>query len=106
MIYQPEKECMSRDELHALQGKRLVETVKWTYDNVAMYRQRMDEAGIKPATLKALTTLQSFLSLKKKICVQTFHLVCLLHHKKTLCAFKVLLEQLDTQLLLATRKAM
>ena len=54
MIYQPEKECMSRDELHALQGKRLVETVKWTYDNVAMYRQRMDEAGIKPGDIKSV----------------------------------------------------
>ncbi len=54
MIYQPEKECMSRDELHALQSERLVETVKWTYDNVPMYKQRMDEAGIKPEDIKSV----------------------------------------------------
>lgn len=54
MIYQPERECMSRDEMHALQSERLRETVQWTYERVAMYRKRMDEAGIAPQDIKGI----------------------------------------------------
>ena len=40
-IYNPAMECISRDELHALQGERLVRTVKLEYENVPVYRARM-----------------------------------------------------------------
>ena len=53
MIYQPELECMSRDELRALQTEHLKETVRWEYDHVALYRERMDEAGVKPEDIKS-----------------------------------------------------
>ncbi|MBE6464845.1 MAG: phenylacetate--CoA ligase [Eggerthellaceae bacterium] len=52
MIYQPELECMSRDERRALQTERLKETVRWEYDHVALYRERMDEAGVSPEDIK------------------------------------------------------
>ena len=57
-IYNPEAECMSRDELTELQSKRLRETVKREYDNVAVYRARMDEKGIKPGDIKSLEDLK------------------------------------------------
>ena len=48
LIYDPKRECMSRDELHAWQSARLIETVRREYENVPMYRARMDAKGVKP----------------------------------------------------------
>ena len=39
-------ECMSRDELTHMQSERLVRTVRHTYDNVPVYRERMKAAGL------------------------------------------------------------
>ena len=41
-------ETMSRDELSALQGKRLKEALTRSYNNVLSYRKKMDEAGLTP----------------------------------------------------------
>lgn len=57
-IYNPEMECMSRDERAALQGKRLRKTVELTYANVPLYRRRMDEKGVKPADIRTVEDLQ------------------------------------------------
>jgi len=57
MIYQPEIECMDRESMRELQGKRLVETVAWEYANVPLYRARMDEAGVKPQDIKGIDDL-------------------------------------------------
>ena len=46
--YQPEIETMPVDQLQALQSERLVAQVKHVYDNVEFYRNKMDEAGVKP----------------------------------------------------------
>lgn len=46
--YQPEIETMSRDALQKLQSERLVSQVRHVYDNVAYYRQKMEEKGITP----------------------------------------------------------
>ena len=51
-IYNPAVECMSRDELHQLQSERLVKTVKLEYENVPVYRARMDAAGVKPEDIR------------------------------------------------------
>ena len=37
MIWNPNKECMSRDEMHALQSKRLQKLVTYVYHNVPFY---------------------------------------------------------------------
>ena len=58
MIYNPEMECMSRDERTALQSERLVKTVRHEYDNVPFYRQRMDEKGVKSEDIKTLKDIQ------------------------------------------------
>ena len=58
LIYNPERECMSRDELHAWQSARLQETVRREYDNVPMYRARMDEKGVKPEDIRSVDDLK------------------------------------------------
>ena len=57
MIYQPEVECASRDEIRALQSERLKETVAREYANVPMYRERMDAAGISPEDIHGVEDL-------------------------------------------------
>ncbi len=51
-------ECISRDELFALQSERLRKVVKHEYDNVAMYRERMDAAGVKPEDIRSVEDLK------------------------------------------------
>ena len=41
-------ETASRDELAAIQGERLHNTVKRVYENVPFYRRKLDEMGITP----------------------------------------------------------
>lgn len=55
--FNEEKECMEREALSQLQSERLVKIVKYTYDNVAFYRQRMDEAGVKPEDIKSIADI-------------------------------------------------
>lgn len=47
-------ECMSRDEMSALQSERLVKQVKNVYENVAFYKKKMDEAGVLPGDIKGI----------------------------------------------------
>ena len=54
MIWNKEMECMSREDMRALQSERLVKLVKYVYDNVEFYRDRMDEHGIKPEDIKSI----------------------------------------------------
>lgn len=53
MIWNEAKECMSRDEIHHLQGKRLVKTVNHVYHNVAFYRKKMQAAGLEPGDIRS-----------------------------------------------------
>ncbi len=46
--FQPEIETAPVEQLRAMQSERLVKTVKHVYENVPLYRERMDAAGIKP----------------------------------------------------------
>ncbi|MBR2344134.1 MAG: phenylacetate--CoA ligase [Clostridia bacterium] len=54
MIWNKEAECMSREEMTALQSERLVRLVKYVYDNVEFYRRRMDAAGVKPEDIHGI----------------------------------------------------
>ncbi len=56
-IYDPAKECMDRDELHKIQLEGLKKTVKLVYDNVPMYRERMDAKGVKPEDIQSLADI-------------------------------------------------
>lgn len=53
-IRDPKMECMSRDEMNALQSERLVKQVKNVYDNVAFYREKMDAIGVEPGDIKGI----------------------------------------------------
>lgn len=50
--YQKDIECMDREKLKALQSERLVWQVKRMYENVELFRNRMDEKGLKPENIK------------------------------------------------------
>ena len=56
-MFQPEIETMSREELKELQLKNLQWQVKRVYENVQMYRERMQEAGIHPDDIKELSDI-------------------------------------------------
>ena len=45
MIFDKKHECMSREDMRALQSERLVKLVKRVYENNAVYRKKMDELG-------------------------------------------------------------
>ena len=54
MIYNPEMECMSREDMTKLQNERLAATVKRCYEKVPFYKRKMDERGIKPEDIKSI----------------------------------------------------
>lgn len=53
-IYDPAIECMDREQLRELQGKRLHDTVKLEYENVPLYRARMDAMGVTPDDIQTV----------------------------------------------------
>jgi phenylacetate-CoA ligase len=53
-------EMASRDEISALQSKRLKTTLAHAYQNSPHYRARFDEAGVHPDDLKSLSDLSKF----------------------------------------------
>ena len=56
MIWQ-EEECLSRDEMHTLQSKRLVKTVQKVYENVSFYKKKMDDIGVEVGDIKGIEYL-------------------------------------------------
>lgn len=55
--YQPEIETMPLEQLQALQSERLVKQVQFVYDNVQVYHDKMDAAGVKPEDIKGIEDL-------------------------------------------------
>src|SRR2546429_5606493 len=55
-----EAERASRDEIMALQTKRLAWSLRHAYDNVAHYRKTFDAAGVHPSDLRQLSDLAKF----------------------------------------------
>jgi phenylacetate-CoA ligase len=53
-------EIASRDEIAALQLRRLKWTLKHAYKNVAHYRARLDAAGVHPEDLRRLEDIRKF----------------------------------------------
>ena len=51
-------ECMSRDEMTALQNERLAAQVKHVYENVPYYRDLMDKKGVKPEDIQTIDDLK------------------------------------------------
>lgn len=57
-IWDPEMECMDREQRRALQGERLKATVKRVYENVPMYRDRMKAKGVEPGDIRTVDDLK------------------------------------------------
>lgn len=55
--YQPEIECASRDQIRQWQSERLVKQVRNVWDNVPMYRKRMEETGVSPEDIQSVDDL-------------------------------------------------
>ena len=53
-------EIASRDEIEALQLKRLKWSLTHAYNNVSVYKERFDKAGVHPDDLKSLADLAKF----------------------------------------------
>lgn len=63
--YQPEIECASREEIRRIQSERLVKQVKNVWDNVPMYRKRMEEKGLTPEDIKSVDDLHKLPFIEK-----------------------------------------
>lgn len=63
--YQPEIETMERSEIEKLQSERLVKQVQHVYDNVAVYRAKMDKAGVKPSDIHGIEDLHKLPFIEK-----------------------------------------
>ncbi len=53
-------EIASIDEIRATQLERLKWSLRHAYENVSMYKQRFDEAGVRPDDLQQLSDLSKF----------------------------------------------
>ncbi|ATD81936.1 phenylacetate-CoA ligase [Desulfovibrio desulfuricans] len=58
MLFDIKQETLPREEMEALQLRRLRDLCNRVYANVPFYRKRFDEAGISPADIKSLADLK------------------------------------------------
>lgn len=54
MIWNENKECMSRDEMTKIQSARLVKLVDYVYHNVEFYRKKMQALNLEPGDIKSI----------------------------------------------------
>lgn len=57
-VWNPEMECMDREQRRELQSERLRTVVKRVYDNVPMYRERMKQKGVEPGDIRTVDDLK------------------------------------------------
>ncbi|MBR3275309.1 MAG: phenylacetate--CoA ligase [Eubacterium sp.] len=72
MYYQKEIETMDRSALKDLQSERLVRQVKHVWDNVAYYRQKMEEKKLTPDDIKGVEDLYKLPFLTKDDLRETY----------------------------------
>ena len=63
--FSKEIECAPRSEIKKLQSERLVEQVRYVWDNVPYYRRKMEEKGVCPSDIKGLEDIHKLPFLKK-----------------------------------------
>ena len=54
MIWNEARECMSRDEMQAMQSARLRKLVNNVYHNVEFYRKKMQDLGLEPGDINGI----------------------------------------------------
>ena len=63
--YQPEIECMPREQLRELQNEKLLKQVRHVWEDVPYYRAKMQEKGLTPDDIKSLDDLHKLPFLTK-----------------------------------------
>ena len=63
--YQKDIECASREEIRSLQDERLVSQVRHVWDNVPYYRQKMEQAGVRPSDIHGIKDIHKLPFLTK-----------------------------------------
>ena len=63
--FQKEIECASREEIVAIQNKKLVEQVHHVWGNVPYYRKKMEEQGVTPDDIRSIEDLHKLPFLSK-----------------------------------------
>ena len=81
-IYNPEMECIDREELRKIQGERLKNVVAHTYNNVPLFRKRMDEKGVKPEDIHSVDDIVLLPFTEKRSCT---HSGLVRHNRKADC---------------------
>lgn len=54
MIFQPEAEALTKEDLRALQLERLQQLIQYAYEKIPFYRDAFDKANVKPADITSL----------------------------------------------------
>ena len=57
MIWNETFECMTREDMHLCQSRRLIDMVARVYHNVPFYRKKMQELGISPEDIRGVEDL-------------------------------------------------
>lgn len=63
--YQPEIEALPYEKIREIQNEKIVKQVKHVYENVAYYRNLMDEKGVKPEDIKSVDDIKKLPFLTK-----------------------------------------
>ena len=63
--YQPDLECMPREDMTSLQNERLTRQVRRVYETVRYYRDLMDKASVKPGDVRSVEDLHKLPFLSK-----------------------------------------
>lgn len=63
--YQPEIETLPYEKIREMQNEKIVKQVKHVYENVAYYRNLMDEKGVKPEDIKSVDDIKKLPFLTK-----------------------------------------
>ena len=63
--YQPKIETLPYEKIREIQNEKIVKQVKHVYENVAYYRNLMDEKGVKPEDIKSVDDIKKLPFLTK-----------------------------------------
>lgn len=58
MIWNPERECADRQQMHELQSSQLSAMIQRLYNNVPFYRNKLKEAGVEPGDIRSIDQLK------------------------------------------------
>ena len=58
MIWNAERECADRQQMHELQSSQLTAMIERLYNNVPFYRNKLKEAGVEPGDIRSVDQLK------------------------------------------------